>query len=262
MLLSPSPVFPPSIASLLQVTTEIFVETLPPSHVTFQSTVHSVTSVPSCLHCGPPPTIHIDDLFRSFWPLSTHVEYCLCASLLLFAHQELLVASHQASWGFTASISSKWKPRCLVAPASDCLTSEQAKNVVLMNYAVASIYSTTSNQDVTESGQAIDLVTLAGMLGGNLGLCIGASIMTWLEWAEMLIFAFFSIPFFYCRVRLPFLRYSEDDPIDGADVIDADIAHVLKDFRGWPTIWLTHSRTHILFACKYRDDCVSDFMWS
>lgn len=152
--------------------------------------------------------------------------------MLLFVNQELLLASYQASQNFTASIRSKWKPRCPVVPGSDCFTSEQAVDVVLMNYAIANIYSTTSNQDVTESGQAVDIVTLSGILGGNLGLCIGASIMTWVEWIELLIFAVLSIPFFSCRVWLPFLKSNAGEPTNSSDVIDADIAHVLKNFRG------------------------------
>ena len=58
---------------------------------------------------------------------------------------------------------------------------QEVKTFVRSNYAVANVYLRDQYVEVTTKGEAIDLITLGGTLGGNLGLCIGASLMTWVR---------------------------------------------------------------------------------
>jgi hypothetical protein len=108
---------------------------------------------------------------------------------------------------------------------------QEAKNVVLSNYAVVELYYQKFDREVLEASAVVDGFSLAAMIGGTLGLCIGASIMTVFEWLEMLVFAILSIPFFYCGVQTSLLKREDSTKDDPLNALDEDAARVLKGFK-------------------------------
>mmetsp|Transcript_32951 Transcript_32951/g.51400 ORF Transcript_32951/g.51400 Transcript_32951/m.51400 type:complete len:137 (+) Transcript_32951:3116-3526(+) len=56
------------------------------------------------------------------------------------------------------------------------------------------------------------ITDLLGIFGGNLGMWVGMSIMTIVEWFELGIFAMLCMPFFYFGIKLPWIRRVEPEP--------------------------------------------------
>ena len=154
------------------------------------------------------------------------------SAVTLMASQELAWATHQATEA--PDPAERWKPRCARDPTSNsfvdtpsCFTNEEAQAFVIENYALINLYYQDFEQTVLLRDAAIDTVTLLGTLGGNLGLCVGFSIMTIVEWIELGAFALLSMPFFYFGIKMPYIKRINEDssPID---VLDEDVAIVLK----------------------------------
>ena len=74
---------------------------------------------------------------------------------------------------------------------------QDVKTFVRSNYAVANVYMREHYTEVTTKEQAIDSIALGGTLGGNLGLCIGASLMTWVR-QFVSLFCFLGHPSLVC----------------------------------------------------------------
>ena len=162
---------------------------------------------------------------QGVYPLSS-------SAVTLMASQELAWATHQATEA--PDPAERWKPRCARDPTSNsfvdtpsCFTNEEAQAFVIENYALINLYYQDFEQTVLLRDAAIDTVTLLGTLGGNLGLCVGFSIMTIVEWIELGAFALLSMPFFYFGIKMPYIKRINEDssPID---VLDEDVAIVLK----------------------------------
>lgn len=83
---------------------------------------------------------------------------------------------------------------------------QQANEVVIKNYAVVSLYHAEFEQTVTKKTAAVDIPTLGGTVGGTMGLTTGASLMGFMEWAELGYFALISIPFFLFGVKQSHLK--------------------------------------------------------
>jgi len=131
-----------------------------------------------------------------------------------------------------------WKPRCqrdsntaLYIDDASCFTDIEAQQVVRENYAMLNLYYEDFGQTVVTRSAAIDVDVLVGTIGGNLGLCVGFSIMTIIEWIELGAFAVLSVPFFYFGIKMPFVRRKNNTEEMPIDVIDQDVATVLKNVK-------------------------------
>jgi len=159
------------------------------------------------------------------------------AAIRLLATQELAWAGFLASAGGLGALPSKFEAECPQTSADNssnqnisCMTLQEAKNVVRSNYAVAEFYFDNPAIDVVDIVPAVDVFTLAATIGGTVGLCIGASIMTMMEWLEMLVFALLSMPFFYCGVQLSLLKRGDQKEMP-IDAVDDEVAMALKSFK-------------------------------
>jgi len=165
---------------------------------------------------------------QGVYPLSS-------AAIAIMASQELSWVTFQNT--VAPDPTRRWRPRCardsnnsyIDEPA--CFTDDEARSFVTTNYVMVNLYYENFDQTVVMKDAAIDTVTLAGTIGGNLGLCVGFSIMTIVEWFELGAFALLSMPFFSFGIKLPYIKRimkREEMPID---VVDADMALVLKNVK-------------------------------
>ena len=140
------------------------------------------------------------------------------STVAIVAADELALAT--AQYRIKPNAARRWKPKCgLVPNGTACLTPADANALVQHNYALVDVDYSTFDETVSEAAEGISISTLTGTIGGNLGMFVGMSVMTVLEWFELLAFVLLSLPFFCCGVRrLPFVRrvYDSDIP-PGAD---------------------------------------------
>ena len=82
--------------------------------------------------------------------------------------------------------------------------------------------------------EAIPIVDLLGILGGNLGLFLGFSLITVLEWIEGFIFFALAVPWLLLRLNvMPW--FVKDDSAEGDDPselpYDEDVQQVMKNMK-------------------------------
>lgn len=154
-----------------------------------------------------------------------------------------IMASQELAWatylnGVTPDPTRKFRPHCArdantneFIDTSACFTEDEARDFVTANYAMVNLYYEDFEQTVVTRDAAIDTVTLMGTIGGNLGLCVGFSIMTMVEWMELAVFAFLSMPFFYFGIKMPYIKRNANKEFNPVDVLDEDVTVVLKNFK-------------------------------
>jgi hypothetical protein len=154
-----------------------------------------------------------------------------------------IMASQELAWvtylnGVTPDPTRRFRARCArdattneFIDTSSCFTEDEARNFVTANYAMVNLYYEDFEQTVVTRDAAIDTVTLMGTIGGNLGLCVGFSIMTMVEWMELGVFAILSMPFFYFGIKMPYIKRNANKEFNPVDVLDEDVAVVLKNIK-------------------------------
>jgi hypothetical protein len=132
------------------------------------------------------------------------------STVAIIAADEIALAT--AQYKIKPNAARRWKPKCgLVPDGTACLTTADANTLVQRNYALVDVAFATFDATVTEEVEGISISTLTGTIGGNLGMFVGMSVMTVLEWLELFLFALLAIPFFLCGVRgLPYIRRADD----------------------------------------------------
>uniref|UniRef100_A0A7S0EM62 Uncharacterized protein n=1 Tax=Hanusia phi TaxID=3032 RepID=A0A7S0EM62_9CRYP len=127
----------------------------------------------------------------------------------------------------------RWKPRCGVYPGvTDCFTDTQAQALVKDSYSLLNIDYLNFDMVVSQKVGSITLATLMGTIGGNLGMFTGISVMTIMEWLELLFFAIVSMPFFFFGIKIgPFIRSAPSQSEDDEDLIDDDVRQVLMNIK-------------------------------
>lgn len=185
----------------------------------------------------------------------------------LVANREIAFVSKQQSLTKTDPSVKSWKPKCVANPdypadgsgpaleteedpatwkylgiswlnadgeeqmSRDCFTDEEAQKKVKEDYVVVNLDYIEFKTVINEKVEAMPLATMLGTLGGNLGLFMGFSIMTIVEWIEMLVFFALGVPLFFFRFTLlPFYRRELDD--GGDDVFeDEGVQKVMKNIK-------------------------------
>lgn len=113
----------------------------------------------------------------------------------LLALRELSTTTEQQKITGASTTLKKFKPSCevdddgnVIEDTPECFTLEEATKFVQDNYAIVNFDYADFVEPNYVKQEAISIATVVGTIGGNLGLFMGFSIMTILEWCEMVIF--------------------------------------------------------------------------
>jgi hypothetical protein len=113
----------------------------------------------------------------------------------LLALRELSTTTEQRKITGASTTLKKFKPSCevdddgnVIEDTPECFTLEEATKFVQDNYAIVNFDYADFVEPNYVKQEAISIATVVGTIGGNLGLFMGFSIMTILEWCEMVIF--------------------------------------------------------------------------
>ena len=115
-----------------------------------------------------------------------------------------------------------------------CMTKEEGEKRVMENYAVLNLDYLDFQAVTSGKEEAIPIVDLLGILGGNLGLFLGFSLITVLEWIEGFIFFALAVPWLLLRLNvMPW--FVKDDSAEGDDPselpYDEDVQQVMKNMK-------------------------------
>ena len=146
--------------------------------------------------------------YRAYCPMRCNTEYFYIlrsssnpmskGTEELLAVRELSTTTQQQNITKASTTLKKFKPIC-PDPDNDgiittedntpeCFTLEEATKFVTDNYAIVNLdYADFVEPNYVKQEQ-ISLATVVGTIGGNLGLFMGFSIMTIIEWCEMIVF--------------------------------------------------------------------------
>jgi len=115
-----------------------------------------------------------------------------------------------------------------------CMTEEEGVAKVRADYGIANLHYLNFEAHTHAKEEAMPITELLGVLGGNLGLFLGFTMMTFIEWFEMLFF--FAGSALFLILRLPILNFlfvrSVPAEVTEEDVYeDEDVLHVLRNVK-------------------------------
>ena len=113
-----------------------------------------------------------------------------------------------------------------------CMTQSEAEARVKENYAVVNMHYLDFEAVTNKKDEAMPLADLLGILGGNLGLFCGFSILTIIEWIEAFVFFLLGIPWLFFKFFPGRVFVRNDDPTESDDLpYDEDVLRVMKNVQ-------------------------------
>ena len=125
-------------------------------------------------------------------------------------------------------VDSQGNPFCL---SEACMTREAAEARVADSFVILNLDFTSFSAETFTQDEAMPLFEVLGIFGGSLGLFVGFSVMTLVEWFEILILMLLGAGWLFARnSSIPIVRGTQA-PTAKALVQDEDVQHVLCNVK-------------------------------